>query len=148
MTDKNTEKPKKFSSISIILALLILMLAGFIFLNFIDKDSSYQHVLSSVSFAKEDKAEKKDGTTAAAKKLTKPVTVFVTSWCYYCKITIDFLKENNIPFVVKDIEKNSNFRDEMVAKASVCRGGVPVLVVNEEIYCGFNPYILNELVKK
>jgi len=148
MKDRNKGNSKKFVSIFIIVFLVLLFMTGFVFINFTDRGGD-QHTLSSMSFAKSKKAENKNEQKAVSnKKPAKPVTVFVTSWCYYCKITIDFLKENKIPFIVKDIEKNTNYRDEMIAKASVCRGGVPVLVVNDEIHCGFNPYILNELVKK
>jgi len=74
------------------------------------------------------------------------VTVYVTSWCPACKMTIDFLKREGIPHTVKDIEKNSAFLDEMVKKAGGNRG-VPVIDVNGKILLGFNPYLIKELLR-
>jgi len=60
-------------------------------------------------------------------------------------MAIDFFKKEGIPHVVKDIEKNPAYLDEMIQKAGGNRG-VPVIDVNGKILLGFNPYIIKEML--
>lgn len=76
---------------------------------------------------------------------TSQVTIYVTSWCPACRMAIDFFKKEGIPHVVKDIEKNPAYLDEMIQKAGGNRG-VPVIDVNGKILLGFNPYIIKEML--
>jgi len=75
------------------------------------------------------------------------VTVYVTSWCPACTMTINYLKKEKIPFTVKDVEKNRSYMDEMVRKTGAYRG-VPVLEIDGKTYLGFHPSILEDLKKK
>jgi glutaredoxin len=74
------------------------------------------------------------------------VTVYITSWCPACRMTIDFLKKEGIPYTVKDIEKDPAYLKEMIEKAGGNRG-VPVIDINGKILLGFNPYRVKELLR-
>ncbi len=91
--------------------------------------------------------EKPSGKTAEKKAADPSVTVYVTSWCPACTMTINYLKKKKIPFTVKDIEKNRDYMKEMVEKAGGYRG-VPVLDINGKTYLGFHPSIIDNLEKK
>lgn len=88
----------------------------------------------------EQKDAKPSETRAAS------ITVYVTSWCPACRMTTDYLKEKKVPFTVKDVEKNSDYRKEMVDKVGGYRG-VPVVDIDGKIILGFNPYIFDDLLK-
>jgi len=75
-------------------------------------------------------AEKKSG----AKKSNK-VTVYSTSWCPWCKKVKEFLKENKIKFINKDVEKSKKYADEMVKKSR--QKGIPVTIINGKVIVGF-----------
>ncbi len=86
------------------------------------------------------------GRVEAKKPRKKEVIIYVTSWCPACKMTMDYLRKKNIPFVAKDVEKNDAYMREMIEKVGSFRG-VPVLDINGRIFLGFNPYVLDELTK-
>ncbi len=88
-------------------------------------------------------------TAAPAKEANEPrlkVIVYVTSWCPACRMTTDYLKKKDIPFTVKDVEKNDAYMREMIQKVGAYRG-VPVLDINGRILLGFNPQVLDQLAK-
>ncbi len=149
-TSKEGNK-KQISGVILVMVLLGISLAGFFVYNFSVKDYSKDACLRVVPFAQANETVAKNEASAIDKKKAKApkkdVTVYVTSWCRYCTITINFLKEHNIPFVVKDIEKNSDYREEMMAKAKMCRGGIPVVEIDKEIYCGYVPNVLKKLAQ-
>ncbi|MEW6443314.1 MAG: glutaredoxin family protein [bacterium] len=93
-----------------------------------------------------DEKPKDSQEVQASVSKTNLVTVYITSWCPACKMTTDYLKEKNIAYTVKDVEKNSDYLKEMVEKVGGYRG-VPVVDVNGKIILGFNPYVMDELVK-
>ena len=86
------------------------------------------------------------GSDTSQKKTTSQVTVYITSWCPACKMTIDYLKKENIPHTVKDVEKNPDFLKEMTQKVGGNRG-VPVIDINGKILLGFNPNIIKEMLR-
>ena len=49
-------------------------------------------------------------TIMVAAKPTAKVEIYVTSWCPYCTQAIKFFKDNHIPYVAYDIEKDSASR--------------------------------------
>ena len=59
-----------------------------------------------------------------------------------CSMTINYLKKKDIPFTVKDIEKNPDYMKEMIKKSGSYRG-VPVLDINGKTYLGFHPSIID-----
>ena len=99
-----------------------------------------------VSLAEADPSTRPDATSAETKKPMNQVTVYVTSWCPACRMTTDYLKKKDIPFTVKDVEKNEAYMREMIQKVGAYRG-VPVLDINGRILLGFNPQVLDQLAK-
>jgi len=100
----------------------------------------------SVEVAVADPSAKPDASSSEAKKPRNEVTVYITSWCPACRMTTDYLKKKQIPFTVKDIEKNEAYMREMIQKVGAYRG-VPVLDINGRILLGFNPEALDRLAK-
>lgn len=75
----------------------------------------------------------------------RPVTMYSTSWCGYCKKARAFLKAEGIPFEDKDVEKMPGASAELAAKAAqagVRASGVPVFDVGGQILTGFDPQAL------
>lgn len=64
------------------------------------------------------------------------VKVYTTPTCPYCVMTKNFLRENRIEFVEKNVASDRAAAVEMVEKSG--QMGVPVLDVNGEIIVGFN----------
>ncbi len=85
--------------------------------------------------------------TPETKSAGPSVTVYITTWCPACTMTINYLKKERIPFTVKDIEKNPAYMDELVRKTGAYRG-VPVLEINGRTHLGFHPSLLDEVRKK
>ena len=103
-------------------------------------------VPGSVGLAEADPSTEPDAASAETKKPGSEVTVYVTSWCPACRMTTDYLKKKDIPFTVKDVEKNEAYMREMIQKVGAYRG-VPVLDINGRILLGFNPQVLDQLAK-
>ena len=59
-------------------------------------------------------------------------------------MAVSYLKQKNIPFTVKDIEKNPEYLKEMVDKFGAYRG-VPVLDIDGKTYLGFHPSMIDQL---
>jgi glutaredoxin len=79
------------------------------------------------------------------------VTVYVTSWCGYCKKVKAMLEARGTPFASKDIENDPAAAKEMAAKLSgqgMRPGGVPVTDVAGTMIKGFNEPALLAALKK
>jgi glutaredoxin len=79
------------------------------------------------------------------------VTVYVTTWCGYCKKVKSMLKARGTAFVSKDIENDPSAAKEMAAKLSgqgMRPGGVPVIDVAGTMIKGFNEPALEAALKK
>ena len=92
----------------------------------------------------DSKGGTKDAPTPPAKKTGHSITLYVTSWCPACSMAINYLKQKNIPFTVKDVEKNPDYLKEMVAKIGGYRG-VPVVDIDGKTYLGFHPSMVDDL---
>ena len=64
------------------------------------------------------------------------VNVYTTQTCPYCTMVKNFLKENGVEFVEKNVAIDRAAAVEMVEKSG--QMGVPVLDINGEIIIGFN----------
>ena len=64
------------------------------------------------------------------------VKVYTTQTCPYCTMAKNFLKENGVEFVEKNVAIDRAAAVEMVEKSG--QMGVPVLDINGEILIGFN----------
>ena len=70
------------------------------------------------------------------------VKVYTTQTCPYCTMVKNFLKENGVEFVEKNVAIDRAAAVEMVEKSG--QMGVPVLDINGEILIGFN----RDVIKK
>lgn len=61
--------------------------------------------------------------------MAKPVTVYTTPTCGFCKLTKDFLRKNNVSFTEFDVSTDSAKAQEMVEKSG--QMGVPVILIGE-----------------
>jgi glutaredoxin len=81
----------------------------------------------------------------------KGVILYATRWCPACRAARDYMKQNGVPFVEKDIEQDRQAAAELLAKArraGISASGVPVLDVNGTLVQGFDPNRLNALLGK
>jgi glutaredoxin 3 len=65
----------------------------------------------------------------------KDVTVLTTSTCPYCKMAKDFLKQNKIYFVEKDVNTDPRARQEMTNRNIT---GVPAFLIGNEVVIGLD----------
>lgn len=81
---------------------------------------------------------------AAAPAKDNDVIIYRTSWCGYCKKAAEYLRAKGVKFVEKDIEKDPNARQDMLARAhragvpQSSLEGVPILSVRGKIITGFD----------
>jgi glutaredoxin 3 len=98
----------------------------------------------SYCFAETGDQGAKETASSPAKKSEHTITLYVTSWCPACAMAINYLKQKNIPFTVKDVEKNPDYLKEMVSKIGGYRG-VPVVDIDGKAYLGFHPSMVEDL---
>lgn len=119
------------------------------------KDGSYPYIVMSRA-AFEAAASNRAGQGATdppskrqAKGGSSAVILYSTSWCGACRSAREYLTTKGIPFVEKDIEKDSAAAAELLSKAKaagISTSGVPVLDVKGTLMQGFNPQQLNNLL--
>ena len=78
--------------------------------------------------------------------MDKKVIVYSTSWCGFCSAEKDWLEHNGVKFEAKDIEEDTEARDELLAKMGGEFRVVPVTDVNGEIVLGFDRARLSKLL--
>ena len=79
------------------------------------------------------------------------VILYSTTWCPACRTARDYMKQNSIPFVEKDIEKDRQAAAELLEKArraGISASGVPVLDVGGSLMQGFDPARLRALLSR
>jgi glutaredoxin 3 len=84
-----------------------------------------------------------------AGKLKYPrIVIYTTSWCPYCKATKQYLTDNNIPFINKDVELDRNDMQALTEKYK--SQGVPVIVIgnDEKVLKGFTPEKFEKAVRE
>ncbi len=73
---------------------------------------------------------------------SKPVIMYSTSWCGYCKMARNYFRENVIAYTEYDIEKDAQAKSTY---DSFGGSGVPVIFVGQERLNGFNSARFNEI---
>ncbi|MDD2504287.1 MAG: glutaredoxin family protein [Clostridia bacterium] len=73
----------------------------------------------------------------------KDVTVLTTNTCPYCKMAKDFLTQNKIHFVEKDVNKDTQARYEMTSRNIT---GVPAFIIGKDVVMGLDKAKILELV--
>lgn len=71
------------------------------------------------------------------------VVVYSSDSCTYCVQAKNFLKENNIEFVEKNVSSDMDARRDLMSKGHM---GVPVIYVNDTEIVGFDKAKLVELL--
>jgi len=76
----------------------------------------------------------------------KPVTIYTTPTCGFCKMTKEFFKENKVEYTEHDVSVDAEKAQKMVDLSG--QMGVPVVVIGEgddqEIIVGFDEPKLKE----
>lgn len=74
----------------------------------------------------------------------KPVSIYSTETCGYCKMAKDFFTKNNVAYQEFDVGHDLEKRQEMIEKSG--QMGVPVIMIGDDIVVGFNKPKLQELL--
>lgn len=75
-----------------------------------------------------------------------PITVYSTDTCPWCDRAKSYLRENNVPFVEKNVAQDYNAAVEMVRRSG--QQGVPVITTDDEVILGFDQGRLARLVER
>ncbi len=67
---------------------------------------------------------------------TKPIILFVTSWCGVCRSLEKKLKAEKLQFTVVDIEKDKNAEAFYLSLMGPKRGPIPVTLVGSQVFIG------------
>jgi glutaredoxin len=87
-------------------------------------------------------------TILARAEAQKPrVTLYMTSWCPYCRKARTLLRQLGVPFVEKDIEKNAAAAREYQRKGNGYTG-VPLIDIDGTIVRGFSEARIRQLVAR
>jgi glutaredoxin len=116
-------------------------------------DSNGHYPCGAVSRRGFERTGASDVASQVAEKMAQEsgnlVTIYTASWCGVCKQAKAFLRSKGIPFVERDVEKDSKAEAELEVKARA-RGlrpqGVPVIDVAGELMMGFDPDALTALL--
>ena len=73
----------------------------------------------------------------------KDVIVLTTSTCPYCKMAKEFLTQNRIHFVEKDVNTDPQARQEMASRKIT---GVPTFLIGSDVVVGLDKNKILELV--
>lgn len=73
----------------------------------------------------------------------REVIMFATSWCGYCAAARRFFADNSIAFVEYDIERDAE-GGRKYEKMGFKGSGVPIILIDGEVYHGFNEAALRE----
>lgn len=79
-------------------------------------------------------------------QLMKPVTIYSTPFCGFCKMTKEFLKQHNVAYTDHDVSTDAAKAEEMMEKSGQL--GVPVILIGEgkeqEMIIGFDQAKLSQ----
>jgi glutaredoxin 3 len=73
------------------------------------------------------------------------VKIYTTPFCVYCRMAKVFFKKHSIQYEEFDVANDSEARENMIRASH--QMGVPVIVVNDKIFVGFNPSELKRALK-
>ncbi len=86
-------------------------------------------------------------TARLAQAASQPeIVIYTTSWCGFCRKMIREMKLQGLTFRNRDIERDSQARDELLRL--VGSTGVPVTVFNDEVIRGYDPAKLRRLMAR
>ena len=90
-------------------------------------------------------SQNKSGAFKASKY--PEIVIFSTPWCPGCKAACEYMRENNIPFIQKDVDANENYLEELETRYKI--SAVPVIVIgkDDKILKGFVPEVFKKALK-
>jgi glutaredoxin len=86
----------------------------------------------------------RDVAMAEASGEQPEVIMYATTWCGYCKQARKFFERNGISYVEYDVERD---RDAWRENRRLGGGGVPTIVVGDDVVRGFSAGQLTELLE-
>ncbi|OGI96121.1 NrdH-redoxin [Candidatus Nomurabacteria bacterium RIFCSPLOWO2_02_FULL_42_17] len=75
---------------------------------------------------------------------TKPVSIYTTTSCVYCKLAKDFFKEKGVAYQEFDVVSDLAKRHEMIEKSG--QMGVPVITIGDDLIVGFDRQQISKLL--
>ncbi len=79
-----------------------------------------------------------------AAQTQKPVAIYTTKTCGYCKLAKEFFQKNSIAYNEYDVGTDLQRREEMINLTG--QMGVPVITVGQDTIIGFNKGKLAQLL--
>jgi len=76
--------------------------------------------------------------------MVEKLVVYSASDCIWCKKEKEWLKENKIDFIEKDVSDKKNAKEMMEKSGQM---GTPVSILGDEIVVGFDQDKLSEILK-
>ena len=83
--------------------------------------------------------------TPEERAMEHEVVVYTTSWCGWCRKTLQFLTERGVPFENRDIEADREWRRELREKTGST--SVPMVEIDGEIIRGYDPERMAQLLR-
>lgn len=74
------------------------------------------------------------------------ITVYSASWCAFCHAAKDYLNKLGIPYIDKDVEKDTEAGKAAIEKSG--QRGIPVLDINGTIIVGFDRPKIDHALKE
>ncbi|BAJ03523.1 glutaredoxin family protein [Shewanella violacea] len=78
------------------------------------------------------------------KGVDSKVIIYTTQWCPYCKKAKQYLTDNSIDYIERDIESGSEEINRLYK--SIGYPGVPKIVIGNKIINGFNESLLSNVL--
>jgi arsenate reductase-like glutaredoxin family protein len=78
------------------------------------------------------------------------VVLYGAEWCSACHQAANWLRANNIPFIERDIEREPQAQQEMIARAraqGVPTGSIPLIEVGGRMLVGFSPEAIQQALR-
>lgn len=69
---------------------------------------------------------------------THNITIYSTTWCGFCKMTMKYLSDKGIAFTDKNVEEDADAYKELMEKIQGNFQGVPVIDIDGKIILGFD----------
>jgi glutaredoxin len=71
------------------------------------------------------------------------VIIYSASWCHWCKVAKQFLEDNKIEYIEKDLEDSQHWKELKIFAKSISYKGnlnvVPLFIVKNKIIIGYQP---------
>ena len=71
------------------------------------------------------------------------VILYGASWCPGCRTAKSYFKDNNIPFIYKDVDEHVNAVELQARGIS----SIPMIIIKEEVIVGFNAEKINYFLR-